>query len=302
MGTGVASSTNETCKKCLGDTTKLCDCNGVLKGGGKQGRANKKSAQDHANACMRPVHEQAYEAVQANCERVAELGEWPPYIPPASLATRIPNNGENGVGGFDAGVACGMDLIPREKQKLAAKLHAAYTPAAVDQVRSEIETMDPDSETTWWLAACSVCTEETATPDSFADQVETFKMLADDPDSRVEAAKEMLDSMRSSYEMKDGIPFAKRDGGMQGAYIDGHDVAAQYASEHDLHFVGTFRETLGLENMEWKEPGNPNGATRDEQMGRSGPIHGSKQFVKCADENEFKRVVATVKQNTSLLD
>ncbi len=98
-------------------------------------------------------------AVEANAKRVAELGEWPDYIEPGSLLERIPQEGGTKAPGFDAGIACATDMIPRDKQELAARLHANYTKEAVMQVRKEVAEKDPDSQTAWWLAACSLCKE-----------------------------------------------------------------------------------------------------------------------------------------------
>ena len=45
--------------------------------------------------------------------------------------------GRDTIAGFDAGIACALDLIPRDRQKLAATLHCNYSKSAVMQVRKE---------------------------------------------------------------------------------------------------------------------------------------------------------------------
>lgn len=230
---------------------------------------------------------------QDEAERVATLGKWPQRVTIDSLTARVPDVADDGtlkelgMGGFDAGVACALDLIPRDAQALPAALHAAYTPERVEQARSEAKEMHPDSGTTWWLAACSICEEGRGDAERFLTQLESFEALRNGPVKRVEAAKAQHQSMLDSFEVRDGLAVAKVDGGMQGAYLAGHDVAGMYAADYDLWFLGTFRRTLGLEEFPWKVPGVPDAIDLDTRLGRSGPVFGSTQFVKCADEDEF---------------
>ena len=129
--------------------------------------------------------------VATQAPRVASLGVWPPHIDPqASLTGRIPTATATATG-FDAGIACALDLIPREHQQLAASLHAAYTPAAIAQVRAEVVALEADSPTGWWLAACSLCVEGELTPAEFVQQVADFTVLARDPKQRLEAARNL---------------------------------------------------------------------------------------------------------------
>lgn len=244
--------------------------------------------------------------VAAGTERVATLGGWGHRATATSLTGRLPDIDDYectttmGRGGFDAGVACAADLIPRERQRLAAVLHAAYTPAAVAQVRSEASSMDADSDTTWWLAACSVCEEGPGDGRRTLDQVQAFRALAADPDARVAAALAQYQDMLNAFEVSDGVPYALRDGGMQGAYLAGYSVAVQHAAQYGLWFVGTNAASLGLEDFPWAEPGDPQAATPEERSGRSGPVGGSQQFVKCCDEEELRAVLARVQPTTEV--
>lgn len=232
-----------------------------------------------------------------NCRRIALLGQWPAWIAPESLLSRIPTPGCDGIGGFDAGVACALDLIPRNAQRLAACLHAAYTPAAVAQVRAELAELSPDADTAWWLAACSVCQEGPATVESFEAQLVDFASLALSPPRRLAAAVSTAAEMRSSYSEHHGVALATRDGGMQGAYIDGAELAGAYDEDHDLWFLGTFHPSLGLEAFTWARPADPGAADPEARLGRSGPVHGSRQYVKCADEAEFTAAVAVARRH-----
>lgn len=228
--------------------------------------------------------------VEGDAPRIAALGEWPPWIAPASLVERIPS-GSGRAGGFDAGIACALGMIPLSRQRLAARLHAAYTPEAVDQVRREAPAMPADCETTWWLAACSVCREGEVDEQAFLEQVSAFTAVAGDPAARRAAALAEHAAMLRRFTIEGGLPVAHEDGGMQGAYLAGHPVAAMWAEAAGLWFIGTYRPSLGLEDFPWAEPPDPSSDDPARRQGRSGPVHGSRQFIKCADQAELERVV-----------
>jgi len=233
------------------------------------------------------------EIVAAAAPRIAELGAWPPYInAEESLVSRIPSETGNAPG-FDAGLACALDLIPRDKQRLCAILHAAYTQEAVEQVRSEVELSDDefaDSESCWWLAACSICDEGGIDAEKFHFQLANFEGLVESSELRIEAARAEFAKMCGLFGLIDSVPVASADGGMQGAYIAGHDWAVQPAPKFGLFFVGTFRESLGLEEFEWSDK------VDEQERPMSGPVHGSRQFVKASSFDELARVVAKVRE------
>jgi hypothetical protein len=227
--------------------------------------------------------------VRENAVRVARLGQWPPHIDAKkSLMSRIPE-GDSVAPGLDAGLACALDLIPRDKQKLAATLHAAYTKAAVEQVRGECDPMQSDSETAWWLAACSLCKEGNVDEQMLREQISRFETLAADPEARVLAAKSELSSMVSNFTINEfGVPYGIKDGCIQGAYLAGHEFATMYLTEYGVYFIGTFHETLGLEDFPWSDEKDGQGRPK------SGPVFGSRQFVKAANHAEYVRALQGV--------
>lgn len=230
------------------------------------------------------------ERVNAAAARVAELGNWPAWIGGSeSLLARIPEEGKR-ASGFDAGIACALDLIPRDKQTLPATLHANYSIDAVEQARKESLRLaeDPDSETVWWLAACHVCREEGVDIEAFLQQLREFSVLANNPTERSVAAQETYEKMLSSFTIERGYPFGEKDGCIQGAYLAGHSFGTHYASEYGIYFIGTNHPSLGLEEFAWSEEKDERGRNK------SGPVFGSKQFVKCATEEEFERAVRVV--------
>lgn len=235
-------------------------------------------------------------------QRVKKLGKWPGHISIDSLVSRIPDEGKTAPG-FDAGIACCLDLIPRDKQTLSATLHAAYTPAAVDQVREEIKLLQDKNiidsnrftevvnlETTWWLAACHLCKEGNNTCSDFLSQILAFKESVKYIYERYNNAKAELEHMLQSFTIAGGVPIATSDGGMAGAYVGGYPFAVGIG--HGVWFVGTYFPTLGI-------PHSFNWGTDKDSQGRlkSGPVHGSQQFVKCADLNELNHVVNIAREN-----
>jgi hypothetical protein len=228
--------------------------------------------------------------ISVAASRLAELGNWPAYIDAVqSLTSRIPSEGNENAPGFDAGIACALEYIPRDKQKLSAVLHAAYTPEAVEQVRREAVEMLPDSETTWWLAACSICREGGIDQEAFYAQLVTFEGLANDPAARVAAAKAEFEKMTRLFQLVDGVPFGCVDGCMQGAYLAGHAWAVQYNPAYGIFFLGTYLPTLGLEDFPFSD--------KKDEKGRpmSGPVWGSKQFVKASSFGELSRAIEVVR-------
>jgi hypothetical protein len=213
--------------------------------------------------------------IRRNVKRVARLGGWPDTYDTGSVGMRIPSWGQNGHGGFDAAVACCMGIVPEQAQGLSAAFHAAWTKGAVEQARSEAALMYPTSEVVWWLAMCSVCDETESTPERFAQQVRDAVHLAGSPVGRVSAAVATYEQMGSAYEVVDGLPWATVDGGMQGAYLHGHEIAAAVGSgqSEGLWFLGTYFRTLGLEGFDFAEG--------------SGPVHGSPQFFKFTSRAEI---------------
>ncbi len=231
--------------------------------------------------------------VRMNVLRVAVLGNWPAYIDSEkSLVGRVPYMLE-AAPGFDAGIACALDMIPRDKQKLAATLHAAYTEAAVEQVRAEtsLVTSDADCETCWWLAASSVCLEGKVQVDAFARQLKAFDLLAKSPVLRATTAASAFVEMRKSFTPVDGIPFVIKDGGLQGAYVSGYDWGVEYTEAYGLFFIGTFRASLGLETFPFSY------RTDDKGRPMSGPVHGSKQYVKVSSFKELEAATRFVRDH-----
>jgi len=240
------------------------------------------------------ICEYSRKMVEENVSRIRKLGGWPDWVLNESLSDRIPKDPLKKVGGFDAGIACALNMIPKDKQKLSSILHAAYTIDAVKQVQSECDIgLDPNCETCWWLAACSVCLEGEVTPDVFKRQLMEFIGLRKDKKRRLEKSQEVFDKMVNSFSLdKFGpdVPFGTEDGCIQGAYIAGYKFGVFYHQEQDSYYVGTYFPSLGIpDDFEWSNKKNRFGEVI------SGPVFGSKQFVRCSSEQELKLVIEKTK-------
>ena len=234
-----------------------------------------------------------FNIIKERISEVRELGKWPDWVSDDSLTSRIPIIPDKKFLGFDAGIACCLDLIPRNKQELSAQLHAAYTKEAVDRYRQEIDSgLDPDSETCWCLAACSICREGDVTQEDFLEQVEEFEKLRDDSVLRRVVALNVHQTMINSFTLGkygENVPFGTVDGCIQGAYLSGHKFGTMYIKELDRFYIGTYFPSLGIsEDFPWSDELNTNGDAK------SGFVFGSKQFVMCANEEEFKLVLGIV--------
>lgn len=232
--------------------------------------------------------------IAENAERVKTLGNWPAYVSAESLVKRVPGTDGTKAPGFDAGIACALGLIPAEKQGLAAALHAGYTPEKVAQVREEIKSWDPNSQTVFWLAACWIFKEGEVDEKDFLQQVAEYKSLVADPHALVDAAKKSFEKKSHSFTIKYGVPYGEIDGCIQGAYIAGYPFGVYFASNYGLYFIGTYEPSLGLENFQWSEEKDEKGRAK------SGPVFGSKQFVKCATEEELLKALKVVKQKIAI--
>jgi hypothetical protein len=239
---------------------------------------------------MRPTYlDTLIATAAANVARLAALGNWPASIDAhKSIVDRIPT-GENTVApGFDAGVACVLGLIPEDKQRLSAILHAAYTEEAIRQVRREV-SLGLDTETAWWLAACSVCQQKPVDARDFVLQVMTFQSLATVPALRQRIVRGEFEDMKRRFSVVDGIPFITTRGGLQGAYFLGHDWGVEYKPKYSTFFVGTFRPSLGLEDFAFS------GKVDEHGRRLSGPVSGSQQYVKCCSFSELARAIDIIR-------
>lgn len=231
--------------------------------------------------------------VLAETERVARLGDWPEWIDAIdTLASRIPSP-DGRQPGFDAGIACALNLIPADKQRLSAKLHADFTADAIGQVRREMSAVQPDanSESVWWLAACNVCVEQGVSAETFADQIRTFQRLMSAPLARVDAAQREYADMRASFDTARGYPFGTRDGCILGAYLAGYLVGVEYVPSSGEYYIGTLLPDLGLDSFHWSCD------LKRHTNCRSGPVEGSRQYVRCINIDEFSDAMERVRHH-----
>lgn len=104
---------------------------------------------------------------------------------------------------FNSGVACAIGLIPEDKVLLTFLGFNQFSTRAVSIVEQElingIESLVPDSSTCWHLAANgimdSVTNKDNFTQLDFLDAISRFKEMAEDPISRLAAAKAHFENL-----------------------------------------------------------------------------------------------------------
>lgn len=233
--------------------------------------------------------------LMTNSLRLATIGQWPESYRPDSIADRIPIEGKNRAG-FNAIVACGLSLIPRERQYLTARLQVTWNADSVQQIRREIQEMNPDSETCWWLAAESLHCPGGVTREIFVEQVTMFEDLVMNPEERRNRAIKQLNKLLSTFHVQEGFPLGTQEGCIQGAYIAGHRFGTEavcaekkpFEARVPVYIIGTYLPSLGLEHYSWKPT--------------SGPVQGSPKLVQCATYEEMLDALKIVKQYLGVVD
>ena len=134
------------------------------------------------------------EVIAARAPEVAALGNWPSGMAAKAvelLMSRVPRDNVAPTAGFDSGIACCLDLIPRAKQCLAARLYGGRPPDAVEQVLRESVEMRADTETCWWLVAEFITRpyHPQIYPYAFLQQIRDFRNIADRPFAREDIAQ-----------------------------------------------------------------------------------------------------------------
>lgn len=236
---------------------------------------------------------------QTMAKRVSEsCPDWPDWANPEDVLQRIPGVDKLGPG-LDSFLACILWIVPEEAWSLSAGLHVNWNHERVSLIRAAIaEDLPPDHPATWWAAMCSICQEGEVDQTLFMQQIVHAYMLRTNPVARREAADAELTRMRGLFSVdfpnfpwaEGAFPIGTEDGCLQGMYISGYDWGVHDATEtYGIYFIGTCRESLGLEDFEW-------GTEKDDQgRDKSGPVFGSPQFVKCADKAELRRAIEVVK-------
>jgi hypothetical protein len=226
-------------------------------------------------------------------KRVSEsCADWPDWANPEDLLTRIPGT-DSLAAGLDAMLACALWLVPEEAWSLSAGLHVNWNSERVNLIRAAIAAeLPPDHPVTWWAAMCRICKEGEVDQAYFLRQIAHAHLLRANSTARREAAHSVLEEMRGMFSLTDeGYPIGTADGCLQGMYVSGFDWGVHDArGVYGIFFIGTCQSSLGLEDFEW--------GTEEDDQGRpkSGPVFGSPQFVKCADEAELERALAVVRE------
>lgn len=195
--------------------------------------------------------------VNEETRRVAALGGWADdadlneslyeALPPDPSSTRFM---------LSLAMACCLDLIPHEKQRLAAIMHRGASEEAILQVRKDLRdggrSVDPDSETAWWLAVLGYCDKESNIYQLLA-QINTCKGVSSAAVGRESLAESMLTGMRWSVYVVDGVAFLPGGRSSSTPYFFGHEFIVGFDREENVFTLSTFRPSLGLEDFPFSE-------------------------------------------------
>ena len=214
------------------------------------------------------------------------------------LLARIPATVDHTASGFDAGVAVATGLIPEEYAGLSAKLHLKQTPEAIMELRTGIEQLRQgavENSTLYWALASAFCIEDNLVDGGgYLHQVSGYEKVR--KTGNVEQMRDMALSFinklgERSAPDPDGVYAAGDSAGCLGAYAIHKAAVAYYTDARypGMFFIGTYHDSLGLDNFEFGKRLDKNGAER------SGKIGGRSNFVKCDGYAEFGRAMNLVK-------
>lgn len=162
------------------------------------------------------------------------------------MVDRVPTN-EAGSYGLDAGMALSLGFAPASAKSLIMSLHSNYTREAINEVKNTIaaidnEEADPESATVYWLAFSNVCNEDGRPNFSqFQEQLNMAQKIADDPQYRMQQAKEEIEKINNSLIAElstENYGYGTQDGSIQGAYLTGKSVGI--CEQGEDFFVGTY--------------------------------------------------------------
>jgi hypothetical protein len=195
--------------------------------------------------------------VNEETRRVAALGGWADDAEHLeALYEALPTDPSGTRFMLSLAMACCLDLIPREKQRLAAIMHRGASEEAILQIRKDLRdegrSVDPDSETAWWLAVLGYCNRESNIYQLLA-QIETCKGVSSAAAGRESLAESMLTGMRWSFYVVDGVAFLPGSHSSSTPYFFGHDFVVGFDREEHAFTLSTFRASLGLESFPFSE-------------------------------------------------
>jgi len=179
-----------------------------------------------------------------NSAQIARMGKWPEIFEADSIASGIPTNGTRRFG-FNAVIACALELIPQDRWWLPALVYHGWLSEEVHQIRREAREMQPNAETTWYLAAESLRREGGVDTATFLEQVAQFSSLAKTPEDRAAAARDEFRRRGTLFSIdRYGFPFGTAQGCVDAAYIHGHRLATCFVEESQTYYISTYMPRL----------------------------------------------------------
>lgn len=198
-----------------------------------------------------------HRVVNEEARRVATLGGWADDAEHLeALYEALPTDPSGTRFMLSLAMACCLDLVPREKQRLAAIMHRGTSEEAILQIRKDLRdegrSVDPDSETAWWLAVLGYCNKE-SNLHQLLSQIDTCKKVSSAAAGRESLAGSMLTGMRWSFYVVDGVAFLPGSHSSSTPYFFGYDFVVGFDREERAFTLSTFRVSLGLETFPFSE-------------------------------------------------
>ncbi len=184
-----------------------------------------------------------------NLPRVAALGGWGNEIlerERCNVASiqKAPSSPHH----FSAGLACALDLIPRDRQASVARLHGKSSEEDVAIAQIDLLGLTPDCAIVWWLATHPLTRKLNTSEFSFT-WVERKRELSDASARLAQAHAERHAASSLFRLMDDGVPFTTNPDGLMAAYLNGYAWGVYYDLSANLFWIETIKPSLGPSDL-----------------------------------------------------
>lgn len=190
--------------------------------------------------------------------------------------------------------ACCLDLIPSDRQKVAATLWTDRCPRAVlEQIQHEMTSgpdggLDPSSDTCWWLAARRFSNGLPRHIVLFHQHLESFPGWMADEGERLISARQALGELRT-FRVVNGVAFVDDAPQCENPYFFGHRFMVGFEPDLNVFTLATYHDSLGLEAFSFSEE------CADDGERLSGLVDGSPQYARLHSFEELADAIKVVR-------
>lgn len=190
--------------------------------------------------------------------------------------------------------ACCLDLIPPERQKVAATMWTGRCPPEVlAQIQHELTSgpnggLDPSSDTCWWLAARRYSSGIRRHVVTFREHLESFGGWMENKGERLFSAVQALGDLHT-FTVIDGVAFVDDAPRCRHPYYFGHTFMVGFDRDLNVFTLATYRDSLGLEAFSFSEE------CADDGERLSGLVDGSPQYARLHSFEELADAIKVVR-------